>query len=133
MLATAKSLKIKSTIELLELARLSPVDLTTCAIGNAAYTQISIESTLPKIAEPSPISPFQIGDRTYHKEVSKITSADVREVSDEVPAKEEATEEDKKDKTEDLEDETFETEVPAEVAPEVEAIIEAVVELNFFP
>ena len=59
--------------------------------------------------------------------------ADVREVSDEVPAKEEATEEDKKDKTEDLEDETFETEVPAEVAPEVEAIIEAVVELNFFP
>ena len=47
--------------------------------------------------------------------------ADVRDVSDEVPAKEE--------KTEDLEDETVETEVPAEIAPEVEAIIEAVVEV----
>ena len=46
--------------------------------------------------------------------------ADVREVSDEVPAKEE---------TEDLEEETVETEVPAEVATEVEAIIEAVVEV----
>ena len=46
--------------------------------------------------------------------------ADVRDVSDEVPAKEE---------TEDLEDETVETEVPAEVASEVEAIIEAVVEV----
>ena len=45
--------------------------------------------------------------------------ADVREVSDDVPAKEETTE--------DLE--TVETEVPAEVAPEVEAIIEAVVEV----
>jgi len=45
--------------------------------------------------------------------------ADVREVSDEVPAKE----------TEDLEEETVETEVPAEVATEVEAIIEAVVEV----
>ena len=45
--------------------------------------------------------------------------ADVREVSDEVPAKEETTE--------DLE--TVETEVPAEVATEVEAIIEAVVEV----
>jgi Mg2+ and Co2+ transporter CorA len=45
--------------------------------------------------------------------------ADVREVSDEVPAKE----------TEDLEEETVETEVPAEVASEVEAIIEAVVEV----
>ena len=44
--------------------------------------------------------------------------ADVRDVSDEVPAKEE---------TEDLE--TVETEVPAEVATEVEAIIEAVVEV----
>jgi len=47
--------------------------------------------------------------------------ADVRDVSDEVPAKEETTE--------DLEDETVETEVPAEVASEVEAIIEAVVEV----
>ena len=46
--------------------------------------------------------------------------ADVRDVSDEVPAKEE---------TEDLEEETVETEVPAEVATEVEAIIEAVVEV----
>ena len=45
--------------------------------------------------------------------------ADVREVSDDVPAKEETTE--------DLE--TVETEVPAEVATEVEAIIEAVVEV----
>ena len=45
--------------------------------------------------------------------------ADVREVSDEVPAKEE--------ETEDLE--TVETEVPEEVATEVEAIIEAVVEV----
>ena len=45
--------------------------------------------------------------------------ADVREVSDEVPAKE----------TEDFEEETVETEVPAEVATEVEAIIEAVVEV----
>ena len=48
--------------------------------------------------------------------------ADVRDVSDEVPAKEEET-------TEDLEEETVETEVPAEVATEVEAIIEAVVEV----
>jgi len=45
--------------------------------------------------------------------------ADVREVSDEVPAKEE---------TEDLE-ETIETEVPEEVVQEVEAIVEAVVEV----
>ena len=45
--------------------------------------------------------------------------ADVREVSDEVPAKEE---------TEDLE-EVIETEVPEEVVQEVEAIIEAVVEV----
>ena len=45
--------------------------------------------------------------------------ADVREVSDEVPAEE----------TEDLEEETVETEVPAEVATEIEAIIEAVVEV----
>jgi Mg2+ and Co2+ transporter CorA len=45
--------------------------------------------------------------------------ADIREVSDEVPAEE----------TEDLEEETVETEVPAEVATEVEAIIEAVVEV----
>ena len=45
--------------------------------------------------------------------------ADVRDVSDEVPAKE----------TEDLEEETVETEVPAEVATEIEAIIEAVVEV----
>jgi len=47
--------------------------------------------------------------------------ADVRNVSDEAPAKEE--------ETEDLEEETVETEVPAEVASEVEAIIEAVVEV----
>lgn len=45
--------------------------------------------------------------------------ADVRDVSDDVPAKEEA---------EDLE-ETIETEVPEEVASEVEAIVEAVVEV----
>ena len=45
--------------------------------------------------------------------------ADVRNVSDEVPAKEE---------TEDLE-ETIETEVPEVVATEIEAIIEAVVEV----
>ena len=45
--------------------------------------------------------------------------ADVRDVSDDVPAKEETTE--------DLE--TVETEVPEEVATEVEAIIEAVVEV----
>ncbi len=45
--------------------------------------------------------------------------ADVREVSDEVPAKEE---------TEDLE-EVIETEVPEEVVQEVEAIVEAVVEV----
>ena len=50
--------------------------------------------------------------------------ADMREVSDEAPAKEEVEE------TEDLEEEeTVETEVPAEVATEVEAIIEAVVEV----
>ena len=47
--------------------------------------------------------------------------ADVRDVSDEAPAKEE--------ETEGLEEETVETEVPAEVASEVEAIIEAVVEV----
>lgn len=47
--------------------------------------------------------------------------ADVREVSDEVPAKEEITE--------DLADETIETEVPEEVVQEVEAIVEAVVEV----
>jgi len=48
--------------------------------------------------------------------------ADVRDVSDGVPAKEEET-------TEDLEEETIETEVPEEVASEVEAIVEAVVEV----
>ena len=47
--------------------------------------------------------------------------ADVREVSDEAPAKEETTE--------DLEEETIETEVPEEAVQEVEAIIEAVVEV----
>ena len=47
---------------------------------------------------------------------------DVRDVSDEVPAKEE------EEITEDLE-ETIETEVPEEVATEVAAIIEAVVEV----
>ena len=47
---------------------------------------------------------------------------DVRDVSDEVPAKEEEI-------TSDLEDETIETEVPEEVADEVAAIIEAVVEV----
>jgi hypothetical protein len=52
--------------------------------------------------------------------------ADLRDVSDDVPAKEEAGTE--KEETEDL-DETIETEVPAEVVPEVEAIIEAVVEV----
>ena len=52
--------------------------------------------------------------------------ADLRDVSDEVPAKEEAGTE--KEETEDLE-ETIETEVPAEIVPEVEAIIEAVVEV----
>lgn len=45
--------------------------------------------------------------------------ADVREVSDEVPAEE----------TEDLAEETIETEVPEEVVQEVEAIVEAVVEV----
>jgi hypothetical protein len=48
--------------------------------------------------------------------------ADVRDVSDEVPAKEEEI-------TSDLEDETIETEVPEEVADEVAAIVEAVVEV----
>ena len=43
--------------------------------------------------------------------------ADVKEVSDEVPA------------TEDLEEEVIETEVPEEVVQEVEAIVEAVVEV----
>jgi len=52
--------------------------------------------------------------------------ADVREVSDEVPAKETKEGE---EITEDLEDETVETEVPAEIATEIEAIIEAVVEV----
>ena len=47
--------------------------------------------------------------------------ADVRSVSDEVPAKEETTE--------DLEEETIETDVPEEVVQEVEAIVEAVVEV----
>ncbi len=45
--------------------------------------------------------------------------ADVREVSDEVPAEE----------TEDLAEEVIETEVPEEVVQEVEAIVEAVVEV----
>ena len=52
--------------------------------------------------------------------------ADLRDVSDDVPAKEEA--ESEKEETEDL-DETIETEVPAEVATEIEAIIEAVVDV----
>ena len=52
--------------------------------------------------------------------------ADVREVSDEVPAKETKEGE---EITEDLADETVETEVPEEVVQEVEAIIEAVVEV----
>jgi hypothetical protein len=50
---------------------------------------------------------------------------DVREVSDEVPAKEEAGEE--KEEKEDLEE--VEVEVPDEVAKEVEAIVEAVVDV----
>ena len=49
--------------------------------------------------------------------------ADVREVSDEVPAKEE------EEITSDLEEEVIETEVPEEVASEVATIVEAVVEV----
>jgi len=52
--------------------------------------------------------------------------ADVREVSDEVPAKETKEGE---EITEDLAEETIETEVPEEVVQEVEAIVEAVVEV----
>ena len=52
--------------------------------------------------------------------------ADVREVSDEVPAKETKEGE---EITEDLAEEVIETEVPEEVVQEVEAIVEAVVEV----
>ena len=80
-------------------------------------SEIFIMSDDEKIAMP--VGEYLLEDGRLVVVEAEGLIADVREVSDEVPAKEE---------TEDLE-EVIETEVPEEVATEIEAIIEAVVEV----
>ena len=80
-------------------------------------SEIFIDSDGEKIAMP--VGEYILEDGRLLVVEAEGLIADVREVSDEVPAKEE---------TEDLE-EVIETEVPEEVATEVEAIVEAVVEV----
>ena len=79
-------------------------------------SEIFIVSDEEKIAMP--VGEYLLEDGRLLVVESEGLIADVREVSDEVPAKEE---------TEDLEEVV--TEVPEEVVTEVEAIIEAVVEV----
>ena len=81
-------------------------------------SEIFIVSDEEKIAMP--VGEYLLEDGRLLVVESEGLIADVREVSDEVPAKEEET-------TEDLEEVV--TEVPEEVVTEIEAIIEAVVEV----
>ena len=81
-------------------------------------SEIFIVSDEEKIAMP--VGEYLLEDGRLLVVEAEGLIADVREVSDEAPAKEEET-------TEDLEEVV--TEVPEEVATEVEAIIEAVVEV----
>ena len=81
-------------------------------------SEIFIVSDEEKIAMP--VGEYLLEDGRLLVVESEGLIADVREVSDEAPAKEEET-------TEDLEEVV--TEVPEEVVTEIEAIIEAVVEV----
>ena len=76
MLASAKSLKIKSIVPLLDSAKLSPAALITCEIGNAAYTHINIDRILATISIFSPIPPFQRGERITTNDVNSTTRAE---------------------------------------------------------
>ena len=106
-------LKLEVKLEDMKLENGTMVTAETFEKGS----EIFIDSDGEKIAMP--VGEYILEDGRLLVVEAEGLIADVREVSDEVPAKEE---------TEDLE-EVIETEVPEEVASEVEAIIEAVVEV----
>lgn len=106
-------LKLEVKLEDMKLENGTMVTAETFEKGS----EIFIDSDGEKIAMP--VGEYILEDGRLLVVEAEGLIADVREVSDEVPAKEE---------TEDLE-EVIETEVPEEVATEVEAIIEAVVEV----
>ena len=106
-------LKLEVKLEDMKLENGTMVTAETFEKGS----EIFIDSDGEKIAMP--VGEYILEDGRLLVVEAEGLIADVREVSDEVPAKEE---------TEDLE-EVIETEVPEEVATEVEAIVEAVVEV----
>ena len=106
-------LKLEVKLEDMKLENGTMVTAETFEKGS----EIFIDSDGEKIAMP--VGEYLLEDGRLLVVEAEGLIADVREVSDEVPAKEE---------TEDLE-EVIETEVPEEVATEVEAIVEAVVEV----
>ena len=107
-------LNIEVKLEEMKLENGTVVSAETFEKGN----EIFIVTDDEKVAMP--VGEYILEDGRLLVVEAEGMIADVRDVSDEAPAKEE---------TEDLEEETVETEVPAEVASEVEAIIEAVVEV----
>jgi hypothetical protein len=106
-------LKLEVKLEDMKLENGTMVTAETFEKGS----EIFIDSDGEKIAMP--VGEYILEDSRLLVVEAEGLIADIREVSDEVPAKEE---------TEDLE-EVIETEVPEEVATEVEAIVEAVVEV----
>jgi len=108
-------LNIEVKLEEMKLENGTVVSAETFEKGN----EIFIVTDDEKVAMP--VGEYILEDGRLLVVEAEGMIADVRDVSDEAPAKEE--------ETEDLEEETVETEVPAEVASEVEAIIEAVVEV----
>ncbi len=86
--------------------------------------EVFIETDEEKVAMP--VGEYVLEDGRLLVVEEEGVIADLKDVSDEVPAKEEAGTE--KEETEDLE-ETIETEVPEGAVEEVEKIIEAVVEV----
>ena len=106
-------LKLEVKLEDMKLENGTMVTAETFEKGSEVF----IDSDGEKIAMP--VGEYLLEDGRLLVVEAEGLIADVREVSDEVPAKEE---------TEDLE-EVIETEVPEEVANEVEAIVEAVVEV----
>jgi len=106
-------LKIEVKLEEMKLENGTVVSAETFEKGS----EIFIVTDDEKVAMP--VGEYILEDGRLVVVEAEGMIADVRKVSDEVPAKE----------TEDLEEETVETEVPAEVATEIEAIIEAVVEV----
>ena len=107
-------LKLEVKLEDMKLENGTMVTAETFEKGSEVF----IDSDGEKIAMP--VGEYLLEDGRLLVVEAEGLIADVREVSDEVPAKEEET-------TEDLEEVV--TEVPEEVATEVEAIIEAVVEV----